>query len=216
MQPLDDLAREEWVLDLQREYEKTRDVRYAALALGASPDEPPDWALSACIHFFDDHEVSAQRFDDTPARGGLKNPRNDGATLQKAAEGVARGMTISRALKDLMNADSDDTDLRRLLRVWKKRSDPLFEYEGKPIDTNRWLKNLSIRGWRMNVPTRRTYKKRNEPLSNRSMTGSLKPVIAVRTTSPDNSTISNGGNGIEQHSPPKTRKPQDRQTGRKR
>ena len=41
------------------------DVRYAALAIGANPSDPPIWALRACTRFCGDYLMSAERFDES-------------------------------------------------------------------------------------------------------------------------------------------------------
>ncbi len=106
-------------------------IRYAALAIGRLPDNPPRWAVEACHKYHEDHEragpgiwpaLDGERLDkmaDLIVSGtfGTDKRRKKGEySLHLAAKMV---LAEERGETDLRKLENDG-DVRRLERLWTK------------------------------------------------------------------------------------------------
>ncbi len=117
---------------------ETEDIQYAALAIGSNPEDPPEWAIKACVAYYEEHEVAVE-----PSAVGAK-PKygyEDGLLLDRVADlVVVDGLSLTAATKRVTDQESDGTDFRRLMRIWKRSMLTAGYVEGRgPVKTNKWL-----------------------------------------------------------------------------
>ena len=124
---------------LQELFEKTGQLHFAVMAIGATPDKPPAWAIEACALYYFQQTVSVE----SPAAGRPPSfSLEDGVLLDEVADLVVKdGLSVTAAVKQITKEESDGTNFRRLMRTWKRHlySELLAPAGSKHGKTNKWL-----------------------------------------------------------------------------
>lgn len=127
---------------LESKFRETGDFNYVLLAIGENPDDPPAWALEACVGFSDEQRLAVESFEDR-RRGGPKRKHNreDGILLLQVARLVDEGASKTSAIQQVTGEDVDGPTFKRLMRAWNKNSRYRRIFlPGKPRpETNKWL-----------------------------------------------------------------------------
>ncbi|HEX4966000.1 MAG TPA: hypothetical protein VF173_34640 [Thermoanaerobaculia bacterium] len=114
-------------------------MHHAVMAIGASPENPPEWAIEACraYHF--------QRQIEVESTGGGRPPKDsveDGLLLDEVATLIVEdNLSLTAAVRKITGEDSEGTAFRRLMRTWKRhlKTPPLTVLGNKLEKTNKWL-----------------------------------------------------------------------------
>ena len=127
-------------------FDQSGDLTFAVLAIGRSPENPPEWALMACAIFYEQQQVAVP-----PPKTGRppKYSVEDGLALDQVADlMVNEDLSVSAAVMQVTGEGTDGTYFRRLMRHWRRESKPswLQLKDGKAAHkTNRWLRRAHKR-----------------------------------------------------------------------
>ncbi|HVR10896.1 MAG TPA: hypothetical protein VMW75_22835 [Thermoanaerobaculia bacterium] len=126
-------------------FEKTGQLHFAVMAIGATPDKPPTWAIEACALYYFQQTVSVE----APAAGRPPSYSfEDGVLLDEVADLIVEGgLSVTAAVKQVTKEESDGTNFRRLMRIWKRHLRPelLAPAGSKRGKTNKWLDRAHAR-----------------------------------------------------------------------
>jgi hypothetical protein len=130
---------------LEYKYEKTGDITYLVLAIGKHWSDPPNWAITEALKFYDQHE----RFVDTNTNKPLgRYEKIDGELLDRVADAfiklrrdLKRKDVFRTAVVRAMGDEFDETIYRRLERIWKKDSKRFMS----DSIWNRWISRAYLR-----------------------------------------------------------------------
>lgn len=127
-------------------FDQTGDFTYVVLAIGRSPEDPPEWALIACAAFYEQQQVAVP----LPKTG--RHPKysvEDGIALDQVADLiVSEGLSVTAAVMQVTGEGTDGTYFGRLMRHWRRHTRPaIFQPKrGKTKrKTNQWLQRAHKR-----------------------------------------------------------------------
>ena len=101
-------------LNAEKHYRETGDARYIALAIGKTPENPPQWAIEACQKFF--HKSKLRDFSNLWVQKGPPPTDADIELLEKMSVLIADGASVNAAARTVTDdGDSKETDMRRLI-----------------------------------------------------------------------------------------------------
>lgn len=108
-------------LKAKEHYEKTGDVHYIVLAIGAYPKNPPQWAIDACREYFT--KSRQQDFFNLKKRPGPKLADKDYERLELMSELIAAGHTVNAAANKVTEDDRNkEANMKKLIRQYQKEA----------------------------------------------------------------------------------------------
>jgi hypothetical protein len=132
----------------QELFEKTGSLHFAVMAIGAVPHKPPAWAIEACALYYFQQTVSVE----APTAGRPPSYSfEDGLLLEEVADLIVESkLSVTAAVKRVTKEESDGTNFRRLMRIWKRHLYPelLAPAGSKHGKTNKWLDHAHERGYK--------------------------------------------------------------------
>lgn len=124
---------------LREQFERTGELKYPALAIGASPERPPKWALAVFEAYYETERVGVP-----PPKQG-RSPKysvEDGLALEEVADLVLREkISVTRAILQVTGEEMNGTRYRRLMDIWERNSHLQMlqpDTDNKTL-TNKWL-----------------------------------------------------------------------------